>query len=159
MYKGRKRIDDGRQLTIFDQIRELKSKKQDDSGSLKVKDDLQRAITNAIRRSLLSRHQIAGEMSHLLAEEVSKAQIDSWTAESRDDRHVPGEFLPALCRVLGDYEPLEVLCRKAGLFVMEGGEAIRAEVQKLREEGRSLAKEIRKREDLLKTYKSLGLLE
>jgi hypothetical protein len=156
MYKCRKRIDDGRQLTIFDQIQELKSKKEDDSGSLKVKDDLQRALNNAIKKCPLSRHLVAGQMSHLLDEEITKAQIDSWTAESRDDRHIPAEFLPAFCKATGNYEALDVLNRKAGLFAMEGAEAVRSEIHRMREESRILLRECRKREELLETYKNLG---
>lgn len=153
MYKGRKRIDDGRQLTIFDQIRELKSKKEDDSGSLRVKDDLQRALNNAIKHCSLSRHQIAGQMSHLLNDEITKAQIDSWTAESREDRHIPAEYLPAFCQATGNYEALEALNRKAGLFAMEGAEAMRSEIHRMKEEARALLREVRKREELLEMCK------
>lgn len=153
MSKYRKRIDDGRQLTIFDQIQELKSKKEDGSGSLRVKDDLQRALNDAIKECPLSRHQIVGEMSHLLNEEISKSMLDSWTAESRDDRHIPAEYLPAFCKVTGNFEALDVLNRKAGLFAMAGSEAVRSEIHKMREEARRLLREVRKREELLETFR------
>lgn len=155
MSKYRKRIDDGRQLTIFDQIQELKSKKEDGSGSLRVKDDLQRALNDAIKECPLSRHQIVGEMSHLLNEEISKSMLDSWTAESRDDRHIPAEYLPAFCKVTGNFEALEVLNRKAGLFAMAGSEAVRSEIHKMREEARRLLREVRKREELLETFRGI----
>jgi hypothetical protein len=153
MSKRWKRIDDPRQRSIYDLIRQSQGKKLNVAGSMQCKDELQRAIDNAIRRSPLSRHQIAGEMSHLLDEEISKAMIDSWTAESKSDRHIPAEYLPAFCRVTGNQEPIEVLNQKADLIALQGPEALRSEIHQMREEATRVQQEIRKREQLLKIYR------
>lgn len=154
--KRKNRIDDSRQLTIYDLIAREQSKIMDDSGSMRVIDELKNALNNALKRSSLSRHQVAGQMSHLLNEEISKAMIDSWTAESKPDRHIPADYIPAFCKATGCNEPLSVLNRKTGLFGLEPPEAVRSEIHQFREEVRKMQREIRKREQLLKVYRDSG---
>jgi len=152
--KYKKRIDDDpRQLNIYDMISKSRSEKVDDCGSMRVVDSLKEALNAALKSCPLSRHQVAGQISHLLNEEISKATIDSWTAESKTDRHIPAEYIPAFCLATGSNEPLEVLIRKTGLFALEGPEALRSEIQQIREESKRLQKEIRKREQLLELYR------
>jgi hypothetical protein len=112
-------------------------------------DQLQAALNQALKECLLSRHQIAGQMSHLLNTEITKSQIDAWTAESKTDRHIPAEYLPAFCRVTCNCTPLEVLARAAGMFCLPGRDALRSEVQRLREKKTKLNREIKKRERML----------
>ncbi len=84
-----KRIDVGEalhQVSIYDIISEVKAKSNgstDEAGAMRVVDELRSSMTRALKKSPLSRHQVAGQMSHLLNEEISKAMIDSWTAESK----------------------------------------------------------------------------
>lgn len=136
-----KRGIDG-QLSIFDLLKGLTETLPDDQstlGRLKIIDALKQSLRSAIKTSPLSRHQIAGEMSHLLDETISKEMIDSWTRESdemngRTPRHIPAEYLPAFCKVTGDNEPLMIMGRVAGMFVLPGPEALRAEIQRIDEE-------------------------
>ena len=136
-----KRGIDG-QLSIFDLLKGLTETLPDDQstlGRLKIIDALKQSLRSAIKTSPLSRHQIAGEMSHLLDESISKEMIDSWTRESdemngRTPRHIPAEYLPAFCSVTGDNEPLMIMGRVAGMFVLPGPEALRAEIQRIDEE-------------------------
>ena len=136
-----KRGIDG-QLSIFDLLKGLTETLPDDQstlGRLKIIDALKQSLRSAIKTSPLSRHQIAGEMSHLLDETISKEMIDSWTRESdemngRTPRHIPAEYLPAFCSVTGDNEPLMIMGRVAGMFVLPGPEALRAEIQRIDEE-------------------------
>jgi hypothetical protein len=152
--KPKKRIDDPRQLSIYDQVARLRSAERNDAGSMHVINELKAALNQALKRCPLSRHQVAGQMSHLLNEEIGKATIDSWTCESKGDRHIPAEYIPAFCAATGSKEPLEVLNKKLGLFTMMGREALRSEIHRLREESRALQAEIRKREQLLELYKT-----
>ena len=55
----------------------------DDEGKFNVRDALRRSLNKAIKDFDGSRFEIAGAMSHLLGVEVTKAMIDSWTAESK----------------------------------------------------------------------------
>ncbi len=154
MSKSRKRIaDNPDQLTIFDLIT-AKSQEKNEFGSLRVVDELKAALTNALKSSPLSRHQVAGEMSHTLSVEITKGQIAAWTANSKSARHIPAEYLPAFCRVTQSIEPIEVLGRKAGFFVLAGPEALKGEIHELKDEAKKLREEISKRESVLKLYES-----
>ena len=153
--KTKRVIDDGRQITIFQAIQEAKSRKLDDAGSMRCMSELQQAMRTALKACPLSRYEVAGRMSHLLNEEISKSMIDAWTCESKADdpgRHVPAEFLPAFCSAVGSHEPLDVLDEKAGRIALDGVEALRGEIHKLREDARNLIREARKREELLDTF-------
>ncbi|MDY6851752.1 MAG: hypothetical protein SV487_06730 [Thermodesulfobacteriota bacterium] len=139
MSKSGQRFDN-KQLSIFDLLTSLSEPAHTSAiGRLKIEDPLKAAMRQAIKNCPLSVHQIAGEMSHLLNESITADIIYSWTRESdkqngRPGRHVPAEYLPAFCAVTCDNEPLRVMGRVAGVFVMPGPEALRAEIQKIDEE-------------------------
>ena len=138
MSKARRRIDD-KQLSIFDLLQEITAPTPPADGHYKIIDQLRAALRTAIKECSLSRYQIAGEMSSLLDQTVTKEVIDSWTRESdeingRPGRHIPAEYLPAFCQVTKNNEALIVMGRKVGLFVLPGPEALRAEIQKLDEQ-------------------------
>jgi len=149
MSKSRRRIDK-RQATIFDLIKEYAEQERPTEGRARVIERLRASLRQAIKGSPLSRHQIAGEMSHLLGETITKEQIDSWTRESdemngRPARHIPAEYLPAFCMVTRDNSPIEVMGEVAGAFVLPGAEALRAEIQKLDEQIKAAQARKRKR--------------
>ena len=136
MSKSRRKID--KQLTIFDLIKDYSNSSEPTEGQFRIIENLRDSIRMAIKECPLSRHQIAGEMSHLLGETITKEQIDSWTRESdeingRPVRHIPAEYLPAFCKITESNEPLIVMGYPVGIFIMPGPEALRAEIQKLDE--------------------------
>jgi len=148
MSKSRKKIDN--QLSLFDIIKDLQDTSRPAEAELRVIDELQGSLREAIKLCPLSRHQIAGEMSHLLGESITKEMIDSWTRESdqvngRRPRHIPAEYLPAFCKATGNNGPLVLLGSKVGMFVLPGPEALRAEIQRLDEELNRLKAEKKKR--------------
>jgi len=155
MPKSRRKFDN--QLSILDLLRELNAPEEPGpaEGRMRCIDDLRGAIRRAIKTSPLSRHQIAGQMSHLLAHTITKEMIDSWTRESdevngRPVRHVPAEYLPAFCDVTGSTEPLRILGELCGLFVLPGPDALRAEIQRLDEQAKQIQARKRKRVMFLK---------
>lgn len=159
MSKSRKKIDKS-QRSLFELLSPAKANPTE--GSHKVIEELRAAMRMAIKHCPLSRHQIAGEMSHLLGETISKEMIDSWTRESdeingRAVRHIPAEYLPAFCEATGCFDPLIVLVRRTGLFVVKGTEALRADIQRLDE--RIKGDQARKREQAatLKAIKGMGV--
>jgi len=146
---------DKRQLSIFELLQSRQQLQQPSRGQFRIIEDLRESLRTAIKNSPLSRHQIAGEMSHLLQETVTKEQIDSWTRESdemngRPSRHVPAEYLPAFCQVTGCRAPIEVMGRLCGAFVLPGPDALRAEIQKIEEEIKAAHGQKRQRLALLK---------
>ncbi len=146
MSKRKKRIDK-RQMSLFDVLQSCVEKKNDRAaeGELNISNTLRLALVEAIDLCPLSRHQIAGEMSHLLGCEVSKTTIDTWTAESKERHRIPAEYLPAFCRVTGDREPIRLLAEHGDMYAMPGPEALRAEIQKFDEQERKARAEKRKR--------------
>lgn len=147
MSKRTKKVD-VRQMSLFSilqRIQEDSVQEPTSEGEMDIADDIRLALIKAIKNCKLSRHQIAGEMSHLLGLEVSKTTIDTWTAESKDRHRIPAEYLPAFCKVTGDLEAIRLLAECGGMFAMPGPEALRAEIQKYDEEERKARAEKRKR--------------
>jgi len=140
MSKKSNKLDD-KQITIYEYLKQISEEKNPPSnagGQFKVIDHLRASMRTAIKDCSLSIHQIAGEMGHLLDTTITKEIIYSWTRESdelngRPGRHIPAEYLPAFCQVTGCNDPLVILGKIAGLFVLPGPEALRAEIQKLDE--------------------------
>jgi len=143
MAKSHKRIDG--QMSIFDLLASFQSPPEPHPGGLNIKYEFQGIISDAIKHCRLSRWEIAGRMSMLLNREITKYQLDSWTAESKEQHRFPAEYLPAFCEAAGSHEPLRYLAEKAGVFVLPGPEALRAEIKKIEEEIRGLQKERQKR--------------
>ena len=140
MSKSRDKTDDS-QHTIFEVLKHFAeaSIMPTNGGEMRIRDRLRGAMCSAIKASPLSRHQIAGEMSHLTGETITKEMIDSWTRESdelngRPARHIPAEYLPAFCRVTVCNEPLRIMGEPVNMYVLPGPEALRAEIQKIDEE-------------------------
>ena len=143
----RKTKIDIRQMSLFDVIKECSARapEQAKEGELDIANTLRLALVEAIKQCPLSRHQIAGEMSHLLGVEVTKSTIDTWTAESKERHRIPAEYLPAFCRATGNREPIRLLAERGDMFAMPGPEALRAEIQRLNEEESKARAEKRKR--------------
>lgn len=147
-----------RQISIFEYLQKISEQQTGQNpteGKFRIVEQLRASIRAAIKECPLSRHQIAGEMSHLLGETITKEKIDTWTRWSDETnghprRHIPAEYLPAFCRVTGSNEPLIIMGRMVGLFVLPGPEALRAEIQKLEEQIKSAQARKRKRLMFLK---------
>lgn len=145
------RFDDS-QPSLFDLIQHAQGIEESPSneGSLNIEAQLRRSLSDGIKQSPLSIYEIAGEMSHLLGETITAEMIYSWTAESKSKHQIWGSRLPAFCRAARWRQPLEIMTRAAGAFCLPGPEALRAEIQRLREDERKSATERRKREIFLK---------
>jgi hypothetical protein len=142
---------DSSQLSLLDLIQRAKEMEETPStqGQVNVERELRLAMGEAVKHCPLSIHQIAGEMSHLLGETVTADMIYSWTSESKTKHQVWGSRLPAFCRVTGSRRPMEILVQASGMYCLPGPEALRSEIQRLREEEQKAAKERRKREMFL----------
>ncbi len=144
------------QLSIFEAIKAASEPAlESDEGQFKCIDRLRAAIRTCLKKTHLSVHQLAGQMSHLVGATITAEQIYSWTRESdelngRCVRHIPAEYIPALCHVTGCNDPIIVMGRMVGLFTLPGPEALRAEIQRLDEEMKKIQAEKRKRSLFLK---------
>ncbi len=128
------------QLTIFDLIREDEAKKEPAPGSMSIGNRLRNELSEGLRRCMLSRYEVASKMSELVGVEVTKSQLDSWTAESKEYHRFPAEYLPAFCAVTGHKEPLRIMARMIKCYLLEGKEALMAELGQIDQMRRELAK-------------------
>jgi hypothetical protein len=152
MAKSGKRLDvPTNQLSLLDLLSKDAQERQAEpgAGSLNLHDRLKAAMSISLKQALpKSRWNIAGEMSHLLGVEVSKYQLDSWVAESKDHR-LPAEYLAAFCAATGSLEPLRVLNDACKVFTVQGPDALRAEIRRDEEEIKVRQRDRRKKEALL----------
>ena len=83
-------------------------------GGLNVDARLRGAVSEALRRCPLSRYQVAASMSEMMGVEVTRYQLDSWTAETKRDHRFPAAYLPAFCLATGDWDVLKMLAEAGG---------------------------------------------
>lgn len=115
-------------------------------GALDINMQFRHVLSDEIKKSPLSRHQIAARMSELLGHEVTKHQLDSWTAESREGWRFPLEYLPALEVALETHEVLTWLAGIRGAKLAVGREALETQLGKLEH----MKSELRKQEAAIK---------
>lgn len=85
-------------------------------------------------------------MSELVGTEITKSQLDSWTAESKEYHRFPAEYLPAFCAVTGYKKPLRMMARMIKCYLLEGKEALMSEIGQIDQAKKDLVrreKEIR----------------
>ena len=100
-------------------------------GALNFSHALRRLLSDLLKNSPQSREIIAGRMSELTGETITKHQLDSWTAESREGWRFPLEYLPALEVACETHQVTTWLADLRGCKVLVGKEALDAEIGKL----------------------------
>ena len=91
-------------------------------GSFDVSLRLKAAITEAIKHCNLSRYEVASKVSELTGHDLTKAMLDQYTAESREDCCMPARVLNALCYITGTLEPINVLLEPLDAIAVSGEE-------------------------------------
>ncbi|TAK47735.1 MAG: hypothetical protein EPO23_10200 [Xanthobacteraceae bacterium] len=100
-------------------------------GSLDYSVELAHALSEALKKSPKSRYEIAARMSELVGHEIGKATLDAWTAESKTGWRFPFEYAAAFEAACETTCLQELLCRKRGSRILEGEEALLAELGRL----------------------------
>lgn len=146
MAKLKQKIDIN-QASLFDILKNYQEETAGarPAGSFDIDRQFREAISSALKNCPLSRWQVAARMSELTGNEITKAMLDSWTAESKEAHRFPAIYLPAFCEAVGCSEPLMMLGKLVGVFVLPGPEALRAEIQRIEEEINRKQTEKRKR--------------
>ncbi len=75
----------------------------------------------------LDRIEVAARMSRLLGREITKNQIDQWTAMSAIQKRMQVDALKAFCEVTGDWRTLKFFGESCGFRVLTPHEATCAE--------------------------------
>lgn len=100
-------------------------------GSLDISSQIRSLLSEQIKLSPLSRYQIAAKMSELVGHEITKHQLDSWTAESREGWRFPLEYLPALEVALETHDITAWVADLRGAKLSVGQEVWEAQLGKL----------------------------
>lgn len=106
-------------------------------GALCIGSALRGLLSELLKQSPQSRHQVAARMSELTGETITKHQLDSWTAESREGWRFPLEYLPALEEALQTHNLTAWIADLRGARLSVGREALEAQlgrVSQLRDE-------------------------
>jgi hypothetical protein len=148
MAKLKQRIDN--QASLFDLLKTYQDNISRPAASFDLDRQFRESISQALKDCPLSRYQVAARMSELVGGEITKTMLDSWTAESKEGHRFPAIFLPAFCEVTGCSEPLKIMGKPVGVFVLPGPDALRAEIQRSEEEINRKQAEKRKRLMFLK---------
>ncbi len=109
-------------------------------GELNINVQLRALLSEEIKHCPRSRYELAARMSELLGHEVSKHQLDAWTAESREGWRFPLEYLPALEVALETHSISRYLAELRGCRLLVGREALVNELGKIEKQKGELAR-------------------
>ena len=113
--------------------------------------DLPRVSASVVARILKddprSRFDIAGAVSRLLGEDVSKLMLDAYASEARDGHRISFDRMLALVAATGRYDLLRAALRRIGADLLVGEEVYLAEMG-------HLEAEIRERQTRLRMLKA-----
>lgn len=101
-------------------------------------------VSRALKNDPRDRHEIAGAMSSLLNDTVSKDMLDAYAAEARKNHNISVSRFFALIAVTKQYELLDGLARRIGAAVLIGEELQAARLGHLRAQKRQLDEQIKK---------------
>lgn len=100
-------------------------------GSLDYAIELRCVLSDALKKTPRSRHDVAARMSELTGQDISKSMLDAWTAESKSPWRFPFEFAAALEAACECICLQELLGRKRGSRILVGEDALLAELGRI----------------------------
>lgn len=112
-------------------------------GALSIGNALRSLLSDLLKNSPRNRYEIAARMSELTGHEITKHQLDSWTAESREGWRFPLEYLPAFEVAVQTHDITAWLADLRGCKVLVGKEALDAEIGKMERLREDAAKRIK----------------
>lgn len=118
-------------------------------GALDVGITLRQLLSNLLKGSPLSRFEIAARMSELTGHEITKHQLDSWTAESREGWRFPLEYLPAFETSIETHDVTAWIADLRGARLSVGREALEAQLGRIGRMKDDLARQERALKKLL----------
>lgn len=79
---------------------------------------LAKAIALTMEDCPLTRDEIAAQMTEITKSPVTKASLDAYASQAKENHQISAAKLAALVAVTGDARPLNVLLEEAGLIVI-----------------------------------------
>ncbi len=90
-----------------------------------IKETLDRCAKR--KQDPLDRIEVAARMSRKLGREITKSNIDQWSAMSTVQRRIHADALKALCEVTSDFAPMHAFVEGCGFKALSPDEAKAAE--------------------------------
>lgn len=100
-------------------------------GALDCGRAIRHVLAGLLKAAPRSREEVAERMSELTAASISKHQLDSWTADSREGWRFPLEYVPAFEVAVETRELTTWLADLRGCKVLVGKDALDAEIGKM----------------------------
>jgi len=100
-------------------------------GALAIGPAIRHLLADLLKACPRQRFEIAAQMSELTGQEITKHQLDSWTADSREGWRFPLEYLPAFEVAVQTHDITAWMADLRGCKVLVGKEALDAEIGKL----------------------------
>jgi hypothetical protein len=79
-----------------------------------------RAVSEALKDCDFDREHIAREMSAYLGEQVTKAMLDAYASQAREEHNIPAHRLVALAVIAGDARLLNSVLDGTGFIAVDG---------------------------------------
>jgi len=89
-------------------------------------------VGRALKEDRRSRDEIAGAMSALLDEDVTRWMLDAYASEAREGHSIPAHRFFALIAVTNRFDLLDAAMRRVGAAVLVGEEIVTARAGHLR---------------------------
>lgn len=113
-------------------------------GALDFCKQLRALISAVLKECPLDRHEVAAIMSRLTGQNITKHQLDAWTAESREGWRFPLEYLPALEEACKTHAITAWIVSIRGGKLLIGAEALEAELGRLERVREEAGRQIRR---------------
>ncbi len=147
-------VPDAKQMSLFELLQQASDERSSSQpGKYNISARLNASIRQALRQAPKSRETIADEMTAMLGETITVTMINNYTAESHPHR-MPAETIHAFCIATGSREPISILAEAAGVFTVNGPDALRADIRKEEEALKARQREIRKKVALLEALET-----
>lgn len=124
-------LQDNKTLSLFDyQPKAQVSKVSVESKSRNDLSDFERSLRAIIKEALkgYDREDVACKMSDLLGREVTKTNLNEWTAFSKPERRIHFDAAFALCQILNNYKILHFFTEALGFKALHEDQAVFAEL-------------------------------
>lgn len=138
----KKTATDSRQLTL-DDLFEIPCPVNPQPASLDHAIELRHLLSDALKKTMKTRFEVAARMSELTGHEISKAMLDAWSAESRESWRFPLEYATAFEIACETYGLTEFMARKRGCRVYAGDEVRQAEIGRIESQMDELASKLK----------------
>lgn len=131
-----------KQLSFFDLLKKVSEERRGEAkaGAFNVDARVRAMLSEALKVCPLSRPVVAAKMGELLGRDVSKGQLDSWTAESKDGNRIPFDAALAFSEVTDNLELFQMAAEMRRCYLIKGKDALLAELGRMTQQKEELSK-------------------